>query len=138
MFGRVRQPAYLASGDNLVNSGEETVYEPENPANAEVTPTVEGQQEPQQETPVVEEQEELAFLNETIEEPEEPVVDVRAVTRSITIVFGGFLTTLLGIDIWYSKKHGILKISGHTLAHLIFLLVVVGSVMISVFPGAIL
>ena len=65
-------------------------------------------------------------------------MDVRTATQSITIIFGGFITTLLGIDIWYSKKHGIFKLTGHTLAHLSFLVLAVVAVMLSVFPGAIL
>jgi hypothetical protein len=145
MFGRTRQPAYLASGEELINSGEQTVYEPESLAEAQIPPAVEGQQEPssvpQEEEEIEyipEPQEELAFVSQQEIEPEEPVIDVKTVTRSITIAFGGFVTTLLGIDIWYSRKHGILKLTGHTLAHLVFLLVVLGSVMLSVFPGAIL
>jgi hypothetical protein len=135
MFGRSRQPAYLASGEDLVNSGEETVYEPETLTEVDIPPQVEGEQEP---TPVIVQQEELAFVSQSKDQSEQPLLDVKTVTRSITITFGGFITTLLGIDIWYSKKHGILKLTGHTLAHLIFLIVVLGSVMISVFPGAIL
>ncbi|MFC1722349.1 CAP domain-containing protein [Patescibacteria group bacterium] len=68
----------------------------------------------------------------------QPLVDVRAVSRALILVFGGFAFLLLTADMWYSKRHGILKLTGHTLAHLVFLIVSIISVMISVLPGAIL
>ncbi|MFC1621929.1 CAP domain-containing protein [Patescibacteria group bacterium] len=94
------------------------------------------------EVPVVEEAfpEVNSVQIETVGEPvvTSPVLDVRQVSRSTTFLFGGFLVTLFSLDLWYSKKHKILKVSGHTLAHLLFLIVVLGSVLISVLPGAIL
>lgn len=149
MFGRARQPSYLASSGDQPKTNQETQVNQPAPVKNQEQPTEQGTpatlaQSPQQPTeqPVgqpsqVEEQ--LAFVPQVSEESQQnPLLDVRTVTKSITIVFGGFVSTLLGIDIWYSKKHGILKLSGHTLAHLIFLLVVLGSVMISIFPGTVL
>jgi len=68
----------------------------------------------------------------------EPIIDMEVVTKSITILFGGFVVTLFSLDIWYSKKKSILKINGHTFAHIVFLLAIIVSVMVSMLPGAIL
>lgn len=130
MFGRLREPAQLASV-NEISEGypntQVTITEEEEL----VETTVEGESSPGTELS------DLQPSTQSVEE-EKPFVDVRTVTQSITIVFGGFITTLLGIDIWYSKKHGIFKLTGHTLAHLAFLLIIIASVMFSVFPGAVL
>jgi len=134
MFGRLREPTQLAT-TNAISEGFPST-------NIEINT----EQKTVEEEAVLKEEEStnqeviLADLEKTVEEQNEeaPFVDVTAVTHSITIAFGGFITALLGIDMWYSKKHGILKLSGHTLAHLFLLLVVLGSVMLSVFPGVIL
>jgi len=124
MFGRLRTPAQLAVVNELSEGFPSTQVKVMEPS-AETAQKVEGESST-----------EAANLSSL--EQGKPFVDVRAVTQSITIAFGGFVTALLGIDIWYSKKHGILKLTGHTLAHLAFLLVAIASVMLSVFPGAIL
>jgi hypothetical protein len=158
MFGRLRQPSYLASSGGTAGGApappeeQKTVYEPateqsttpagepsgnEAPETLAQKPSHQEEQELKGQPQQLEE--ELAYVpenNQVIEK--QPVFDVKTVTKSISLVFGGFVTTLLGIDLWYSKRHGILKLSGHTLAHLIFLLVILASVMISVFPGSIL
>lgn len=67
-----------------------------------------------------------------------PLIDVRTASTSLTFLFGGFITSLLGLDIWYSKKHNVLKFTGHTAAHLTFLLVILVGIMISIIPGVIL
>ena len=135
MFGRLREPTQLAT-TNAISEGFPST-------NIEVKPELEVEQEPvvlKEELTAVEQEVMLAELKDTVEETGEiaPFVDVRAVTQSITLAFGGFVITLLGIDMWYSKKHGILKVSGHTLAHLLLLLVVLATVMLSVFPGVVL
>ncbi len=132
MFGRLRAPVHLAAVNEISEGFPNTKVEVTESALAESAREVEG--DSSQEV-------NLASLEQKTQperEEERGFIDVRAVTQSITIAFGGFITTLLGIDVWYSKKHGIFKLTGHTLAHLGFLLVAIASVMISVFPGAIL
>jgi hypothetical protein len=67
-----------------------------------------------------------------------PVVDIPTASRAVTVTFGGFIMSLLGLDIWYSRKKGILKVNGHTLAHLSLLLMVLASIVFLIKPGAIL
>lgn len=65
-------------------------------------------------------------------------IDVTDTTKYIGLSFFSFLGILLSIDIWYSHKRGIRKISGHTLAHLIFLLFIFGGIWLVLSPGKIL
>jgi hypothetical protein len=86
-----------------------------------------------------------AISAEVVEQPEiytqvevTPVLDVRKATKILSLVFGGFIIALLVLDMWYSKKMGITKINGHTLAHVTFLLLVIVSIWFVLKPGAIL
>ena len=86
-----------------------------------------------------------AISAEIIEQPQiyqqvevNPVIDVKKATKILSIVFAGFIVLLLILDLWYSKKMGIAKINGHTLAHITFLLLVIMSIWFVLKPGAIL
>ncbi|HDQ88669.1 MAG TPA: CAP domain-containing protein [candidate division WWE3 bacterium] len=65
-------------------------------------------------------------------------IDVADSTRFIGLSFVSFIGILLTLDIWYSRKKGIRKLSGHALAHLIFLLFAFGSIWLVLSPGKIL
>jgi len=67
-----------------------------------------------------------------------PAIDVVGATRFIDIILGSFLALLLALDVWYSRKKGLRKISGHELAHLLFLLFVFVGVWFALSPGKIL
>jgi hypothetical protein len=67
-----------------------------------------------------------------------PVLDVGLATRTISLTFGGFIGSLLVLDIWYSKRKGILKFTGHTFAHLTLLLLVVFCVWFVLKPGVVI
>lgn len=67
-----------------------------------------------------------------------PAIDVTSASRLINISFGLFLGLLLILDIWYSKKKGTRKISGHTFAHLLFLLFAFVGMWFALSPGKIL
>ncbi|MFA6982102.1 MAG: CAP domain-containing protein [Patescibacteria group bacterium] len=118
MFGKVRTPTYTASA-------------PEKPAPVvEEAPSVEIPEEP-----AVSEERTLA---EVPADNVQPAIDVSSAVRSVNIVFGGFLVSLLGLDIWFSKKFGIKKVTGHTLAHIAFLIMAFVGVWFAVAPGRIL
>ncbi len=51
----------------------------------------------------------------------QPLFDLPTVTRGAVFVFGGFLIALLIIDGWMITRHHIVRISGHTIAHMLFL-----------------
>lgn len=84
--------------------------------------------------------EQLGIEVSYVEEPviNKPVIDIRALNTTLSYVFGFFLLTLLSIDIWYSHRKGIQKFTGHTFAHILFLVVVIASVWFSLLPGAVL
>ncbi len=67
-----------------------------------------------------------------------PVFDVASVSKYISLVFGGFVALLLALDIWYSKRKSIFKFTGHTFAHLTFLILALFGVWFVLTPGKIL
>ena len=69
---------------------------------------------------------------------EKPALDVGLATRTISLVFGGFIGSLLVLDIWYSKRKGIFKLTGHTFAHLTLLLLVIFCIWFVLKPGVII
>lgn len=67
-----------------------------------------------------------------------PVLDVGLATKTISLIFGGFVGFLLILDIWYSRRKGILKLTGHTFGHLTLLLLVILCVWFVLKPGVII
>lgn len=124
MFGRPKEPSMLAS----VND-ENTILEQENSSSAvePVKGTTSISEKPVEEkvqtAPVV---------------PPKPKIDVTVATKSLSLIFGGFVSSLLAVDLWYSKKKGINKFNGQTFAHLAVLLVVIVSVWFVLKPGVII
>ncbi|OGC45178.1 hypothetical protein A2V49_00110 [candidate division WWE3 bacterium RBG_19FT_COMBO_34_6] len=133
MFGRSKTPSLVASANKNVEITTESIST-ENTKEQEIPPPVsepdsqEGAEEPSEEN----------YIQEPTIISNRPIIDVNSATKSLSIVFGGFIVTLLGIDVWYTKKHGILKLTGHTWAHLLFLAAALIGIMLSIFPGAIL
>ncbi|OGC38363.1 hypothetical protein A3K42_00575 [candidate division WWE3 bacterium RBG_13_37_7] len=67
-----------------------------------------------------------------------PKVDVSTITRMVSAAFVVFIISLLVVDVWYSRKKGIVKFTGHTLAHIIVLIFAVLSIWFLLIPGRIL
>ncbi len=65
-------------------------------------------------------------------------VDVSSVSKYIGLVFGGFIISLLALDIWYSRRRSIPKFTGHTFAHLTLLVVALLGIWFVLAPGKIL
>lgn len=65
-------------------------------------------------------------------------VDITYASKYIAVAFGVFFIILLVVDIWYSKRKGIPKITGHTLAHILFLAIVLFGVLFLLTPGVVL
>jgi len=119
MFGKKRSSAYLASAQPSSPSAEE---EPEEVETAVEVP-------------------EAAPSENQIVAPLEGVqgaVDVSKVPRYLGLMIGGFLIALLSLDIWYSKRVGVLKLTGNTFAHLSFLVLAVLGMWFVLTPGKIL
>lgn len=153
MFGKPRHATYLAtsnnSADQVDKSEKEVVVEV--PAEEVAVSVGSGQKQQPGENQMQEGEEQSAedqsqeliipddFHASVFTNPEVlPLIDVRMITRSMSVLFGGFVVGLLGIDIWYSKRKGIVKFNGHTLAHLTFLIVVLLSIWFVIKPGNIL
>lgn len=111
MFGKVRGPVPLASGYD-----EEALLESLEVARAPSEVAV----------PLVEGEKTAGF------------VDVPVVAKSLNIVLGSILIGLLLLDLWYSRKHRIPKFTGHTLAHLLFLVAAFAGIWLAFVPGSIL
>ena len=67
-----------------------------------------------------------------------PVLDIGLATKTISLTFGGFVGSLLVLDIWYSRRKGILKLTGHTAAHLTLLVLVMFCIWFVLKPGVII
>lgn len=67
-----------------------------------------------------------------------PLINVTDISRTLLLSFGVFIITLLSLDIWYSHKKGIPKVTGHTVAHIMFLTILIVSVWFVLSPGRIL
>ena len=67
-----------------------------------------------------------------------PAIDVSIAGTLLILSFTTFLLTLLILDVWYSKKKGILKFTGHTFAHITILILAVLGVLFVLSPGVIL
>lgn len=126
MFGRPRNPAQVAS----VYESEEVLKEVENKTTAEQP------QEISKEAPV---QAGSTAVYETKQPVKnKPAIDVTTATKTVSGVFGGFVGTLLALDVWYSKRKGLAKFTGHTFAHLGVLLLVLVSIWFVLTPGIII
>lgn len=73
-----------------------------------------------------------------LEEEIHPAIDVTTATRTVTFTISAFLIALLALDIWYSKRKSIPKISGNAVAHIMFLVVMFVGVWFAISPGRIL
>ncbi len=67
-----------------------------------------------------------------------PAMDVATMYKYIAGVFAGFVISLLALDIWYSKRKAIPKLTGHAFAHLTFFIAALVGVLFVFSPGKIL
>ncbi|RJR26403.1 CAP domain-containing protein [candidate division WWE3 bacterium] len=67
-----------------------------------------------------------------------PTIDVAIVSKGLSMVFGSFVIVLLGLDLWYTRKYGIIKLNGSTLAHITFLVMSILSIWFLLKPGSVL
>ncbi len=134
MFGKPRQPSMLASvGEEAVNIGRNNVS-----ASEVESANIEGEANVRSETSV---SEQPVDSESVVSEPlpsdssTNNFIDVTLATKTISLVVGGFVVSLLLIDILYSRKKGVRKFTGLTLAHMAILLVVILSIWLVFRPG---
>jgi hypothetical protein len=64
--------------------------------------------------------------------------DIKEVSKIVTGVIMLFVVCLLVIDIWYSRKKAIVKLTGSSLAHMIVLLAAFISISLMLSPGVVM
>jgi len=118
MFGKTRNaPAQVAvKGADQQNSTIRPATEPAFVSKVEAVPTVE--------------------IIPTA--PSIPTVNIQSTTKTFLVSFASTIFGLFALDMWYSKKHGILKFTGHSFAHMLFLIFAIGAVYFSLGPGRII
>ncbi len=65
-------------------------------------------------------------------------VNIPDVSAHLILIFTLFISLLLGLDIWYTRKKSIAKFTGHTIAHITFLVLVLVGVWLVISPGKII
>lgn len=147
MFGKSKQPSYAADAASVEGSNVQ-------PSTDTATIPNLGQDQPQvtqndveqipQDTPLKEYVRPNVPQSAPYEEsivvgtPYITVRDVAGFNRHVSMAFGIFLVSLLALDVWYSKRKTILKPTGHTLAHIMFLTILVLSILFLIRPGVVL
>jgi len=112
MFGKSRIPEYTAS------------VEPAEGQNIKVKETLPNKSSGKMEVPisrVSEKENPLPVLTQERTGEVLPALDIFNVSRGISVSLGAFLTLLLVLDVWYVKRNNILRLSGNTIAHILFL-----------------
>lgn len=64
-----------------------------------------------------------------------PKINIYKTNRFLVLSFSMFMLSLFSLDIWYSKKHSIAKLTAHTFAHMIFVIFAVTAVFLAIKPG---
>lgn len=128
MFGKLRNSGQVASVNDIpgTNSAEERAEEV-SVVPQKVEETVPVPDVAPQEVPALQAQ--PAFPT---------IIDVSSVAKGITLGFSMFISILLALDIWYTRRKSISKINGHTVAHLTLLLVIILSVWFFLKPGLVI
>jgi hypothetical protein len=62
-------------------------------------------------------------------------INVYSTTKLVLVSFASVIFALFALDVWYSKKHAILKFTGHSFAHMVFLIFAISAVYFSLGPG---
>ena len=130
MFGKPRHPSLSASVGEELGKSSVAASEVPSPIAQSEEKQVEGET-----TVRVEEKEPVIEPQIPVQTISKPVIDVTSATKTVSLAFGGFVGSLLAVDIWYSRKKGIRKFTGLTLAHLAVLLVVIVSIWLVFKPG---
>lgn len=134
MFGRPRQPSMVASVLEEESVIEKSMEQAGSTSTVEGAGSESGGGSPEEIQPLEQEGEEVVVVS-----PEKgPIVDITAATKGISLAFGGFVGSLLTIDILYSRKKGIRKFTGQTVAHLTLLIASIVSIWFVLTPGLVI
>lgn len=64
---------------------------------------------------------EISVLSQFGSVVSKPILDAATVTKMVTFVFVGFLLGVLAMDLWLVSRRKLVRLTGHTLGHLVFL-----------------
>jgi uncharacterized protein YkwD len=70
--------------------------------------------------------------------PSVHTINVHSTAKIFLVGFASCIFILFSLDMWYSKKHAILKFTGHSFAHMLFLIFAISAVYFSLGPGRII
>ncbi|MCA9302016.1 hypothetical protein H6802_04415 [Candidatus Nomurabacteria bacterium] len=155
MFGTLRNPSYSAQNQNQDFPGTSAVAEVPSSSSGKSAENI-SQVNAQNELTLATLNQENIVAKNASESPLEPLVfkssmsgtdgqekvvlslDLSLTAKLLFGIFGSFILSLLFLDIWYSSKKGISRVSGHALAHIIFLIVVLVGVSFVLSSGTVL
>ncbi len=81
---------------------------------------------------------ELSQIDVSFTEGDNRFFDVSQTSLVINLLIIGFVLSLLALDIWYSSKTGVVKLTGNTWIHLIYFVLAAVGVWVVLAPGRIL
>ena len=54
-----------------------------------------------------------------------PMVDISSLSKKVTVTFTGLLLILIGVDAWYVYRKKIVRVSGHSVGHMMFFVMMI-------------
>lgn len=54
-----------------------------------------------------------------------PLVDISSLSKKVTVTFVGLLLILIGVDAWYVYRKKIVRVSGHSVGHMMFFVMMI-------------
>ena len=133
MFGKPRNaPAQVAVKGTESNSAVRSAQS-EEPVLKQTAPAP-SQPAPESEVTLPEPESAIVGHSQPVYSPS-PKLDVFTATKTLILGFSVGMLGLFTLDIWYSKKHAILKLTGHTFAHMVFLTFAIFAVYFALQPG---
>ena len=128
MFGASKTPSYVASVSN-----------PSTPTNTAIENKSIPTESESQPVPKTTASEKTASSQvNSVSQQRHFTIEATSLSKALLAFFITFVLALLLLDIWYTRKKTIPKFTGHTLAHIGFLVIVLGGVWLFLTPGAIL
>ena len=121
MFGRPRDPSLLASASDQAKILESLATE-----------------RPEEKSALVPSKQLAVNFPQPSKDQVLPALDVPLTLKTLGVGFTAFLILLLLLDVWYSKKYNIAKLTGHSFAHIMFLVFSLVGMLFALMPGKIL
>ncbi len=137
MFGKARNPSAVATvdtdgSDALTSQGSEELREISESSDL-ITDT---NLAPKVLNP--EKIKELANVDLSFSPSDNKFFDVSKTSLAVNLVIIGFVLSLLMLDVWYSSRQGIIKLTGNTMIHIVYFVLAAAGVWLVMAPGRVL